>query len=235
MSVVQTSIEIEYPETDGKPLGETDLHRGWMQRIEDLMRHRYRGQRVYVSSDLLVYYEEGNPTKFVVPDDFVILDCDPRERRIFKIWEEGKVPGVVFEVTSRGTRREDTSFKPSLYARMGVYELFLYDPTADYLDPPLQGYRLVEGEHQRIEANEAGALECEELGITLQLEQGRLVMHDCGTGELLLTEAEAATARAQDAEAHSEDAEARAEKAEAQIAELQQELESLREQLRRGT
>jgi hypothetical protein len=46
---------IEYPEWDGQPMGETDLHRDWMVRILDILRYRYRGNRVYVASNLLVY------------------------------------------------------------------------------------------------------------------------------------------------------------------------------------
>jgi len=73
-----------------------------------------------VASNLLVYYEEGDPSKVVVPDDFVVKDSDPNRRRTFKIWEEGKAPDVVFEVTSRGTRQEDRQWKPQKYARIGV-------------------------------------------------------------------------------------------------------------------
>ena len=104
MSLIQTKLEIEYPETDGKPMGETDLHRWWMARILDLLSYKYRSQHVYVSCNLLVYYSEGNPREFVVPDDFVVKDCDPSPRRVFKVWEEGKAPNVAFEVTSRSTR-----------------------------------------------------------------------------------------------------------------------------------
>ena len=65
----------EYPETDGQPMGETDLHRDWMIRILDMLRYRYRGRRVYVGCDLIVYFEEGEPSRYVVPDAFVALDC----------------------------------------------------------------------------------------------------------------------------------------------------------------
>ncbi len=82
MSVPQISEEIEYPESDGVPMGETDLHRDWIIRILDILRYRYRGQHVYVASDLLVYYDEGIPRHFVVPDNFVVLDCDPGRRRV---------------------------------------------------------------------------------------------------------------------------------------------------------
>ena len=46
------------------------------------------------------------------------------------------------ESLSRKTRRKDTTTKPELYARLGVKEYFLFDPDREYLDPPLQGYRL---------------------------------------------------------------------------------------------
>lgn len=187
----QTATEIEYPETDGRPMGETDLHRDWMIRIIELLKHRYRGQRVYVSGNLLLYYEEGDPSHFVVPDAMVIKDCEPGRRRTFKVWEEGRVPSAVFETTSRSTKREDSSYKTQLYEQLRIPEYFLYDPTADYLRPPLQGWRL-NGEHyQLIEADASGRLQCQELGVWLRLEDGDLVMYDCQTGARLLSEAEA--------------------------------------------
>ena len=186
--------EVDYPESDGRPMGETDLHRRWMIRIIDLLEHRYRNERVYVSGDLLIYYEEGNPRKFIVPDAFVVLDCEPGDRRVYKIWEEGRVPNVVIETTSRSTRRVDERTKPSTYKQLGIPEYFLYDPTSDYLDPPLQGFRLVRGNYQPIGSDADGCLYSEQLGLHLLLEDGDLVIVDAKTGKLLLTEAESAAA-----------------------------------------
>lgn len=200
MSLVRTIGEVVYPESDGQPMGETDLHRNWMIRIYDLLAYRYRQQRVYVGSDLLVYYEEGEPSRFVVPDDFVVFDCEPGDRRVFKIWEEGRTPNVVFEVTSLSTRNEDTAHKPDLYARIGVQELFLYDPTREYLSTPLQGFRLAQDTLQHIEPNESGALESEQLSVLLSLQEGCLVMHDRQSGDELSTAQEAAELRAEAAE-----------------------------------
>ena len=220
MSLVQTVHEIEYPESDGMPMGETDLHRDWMVRILDILRLRYRGQRVYLASDLLLYYQEGDPTKFVVPDDFVVLDCDPARRNTFKIWEkDNKVPHVVFEVTSQSTRREDEVFKPRVYARIGVPEYFVYDPTGEYLRPPLQGFRIEHGTYTGITPDDTGALKCEQLGITLRLEQSNLVMVDARSGQVLRTEAEAAEAARQAAETR--------------VAELEAEVQRLQTELRR--
>ena len=83
-------------------MGETDLHRDWMVRILEIFRQRYAGQRVYIASDLLVYYAEGTPSKFVVPDCFVVLDCDPQRRRTFQTWKELRVPDVVFDQMMSG-------------------------------------------------------------------------------------------------------------------------------------
>ncbi len=35
MSLIQTVDQIEYPETDGQPMGETDLHIDWLIRLRD--------------------------------------------------------------------------------------------------------------------------------------------------------------------------------------------------------
>jgi Uma2 family endonuclease len=231
MTRAAKSREIDYPESDGRPMGETDIHRWWMIHIYDVLKHRYRDQDVYIGSDLLLYYVEGDPKKFVVPDDFVVLDCKPDKRRTFQIWVEGRVPNVVIEVTSRKTKRQDQTVKPQVYAQIGVKELFLYDPTLDYLRTALQGYRLQEdGQYVPIEGNARGAIECHELGIWLRLDRERLVMQDAVAGRTLLTEGEAAEEARLNLE--RELLEARAENAElrARLAELDN--ERLREQLR---
>lgn len=218
MSLIQTIDQVEYPESDGKPMGETDVHIDWMIRIRDILRHRYRGQQVYVGANLLVYYQEGDPSKFVVPDDFVAKDCQPGRRRTFKIWEEGKAPDVAFEITSRSSRQEDESYKPQVYARVGVREYFLYDPTGEYLDPPLQGFRLHGLDYRRIKPDKTGAIKSDQLGIMLRLQDGELVLHDARTGDELLTKADSA-------EAARKSAEARAAQLEAEVKRLRAELD----------
>jgi Uma2 family endonuclease len=238
MGLLQTvDQQVDYPESDGKPMGETDLHIDWILRIRQILRWRYRGQRVYVASNLLLYYQEGMPMKFVVPDGFVVLDCDPGRRRTYKLWEEGKAPDVVFEVTSRGSQREDEVFKPQTYAEIGVKQYFVYDPTAEYLRPALQGFRRLENGYERIAGTADGSLICEPLGLRLRLENEDLVFYDLQSGEIQLTETESARA-AHEAErdalqaerdAHQAERAAR-EAAEARVAELQEELRRLRGQ-----
>ncbi len=230
MSLASISESIDYPESDGEPMGETDLHRDWMFRILEVLRHRYRGQRVYIASDLLVYYEEGTPSKFIVPDDFVVLDCDPGRRRIFKTWEEKRGPDVVFEVTSHSSRRIDTVKKPVIYEQMGVKEYYIYDPTCDYLKPALQGFRLIDGWLTQI-APIDGVCRCETLQLGLRLVGDDLEFFDLQTGELAVDEAESERA-AKERECEAKERErVNKERVEAKNRELLLEIEQLRKRL----
>jgi hypothetical protein len=76
-----------------------------------------------------------------------------------------------------------------------VQEYFLYDPLGEYLRPPLQGYRLQEGEYQRILPEANGGLTSQTLVLELQVEEDRLRLVKPATGERLLTPAEAQAAR----------------------------------------
>jgi Uma2 family endonuclease len=240
--VIQVT-QVYYPESDGKPMGETDEHRDAMVRHIELLKRRYRGQRVYVSGDLLVYTEQGNPKKFVVPDAFVVKDTSPRKRRVYKLWVEGKPPDVVIETTSRKTRRKDLGTKPELYARIGVREYFIFDPDQEYLDPPLQGYRRVRRSFVPMEPDAKGGLISKQLGLRLVIEGGDLEFYDLESGQRLLTgEEEAALAREQAREARQQANEARQQTdeahqqtraAERRAAEAEAEIARLREQLAR--
>ena len=44
-----------------------------MVRLLEIFTQRYTGQHVYIASDLLLYYVEGTPTKYVVPDPTELL------------------------------------------------------------------------------------------------------------------------------------------------------------------
>ncbi len=167
---------------------------------------------------------QGDPRTYVVPDAFVAKGIPPKSRRTYKIWVAGKAPDVVIETTSRKTRRKDTAVKPELYARLGVKEYFLFDPHGEYLDPPLQGYRLAGDDYVPIEPDDDGALDSRELKLRLKIGEGHLDFVRKDTGERLLTQDERAE---QEAQARQREAEAR-QAAEAEIVRLREELARLR-------
>ena len=208
-------VEIEYPSSDGKPMAETDQHRDDMIALIEGLKARYAPRTdVYVAGNLLVYYEEGNPKARFAPDVFVVFGVPRRKRRVYKLWEEKKPPSVVIEVTSRGTWLEDEGKKKALYARLGVTEYFLYDPLAEYLEPPLHGLQLRGGAYVPMRRGAEESLKSAALGMRLVLEGGRLRLFDLATGEPMLRPKEMEAAR-QSAEAARQSAEARATKEEA--------------------
>ena len=79
--------------------------------LRDYFRQR---PDVYVSGNLLIYYEEGNKDASVAPDVFVVIGVPNHPRPTYRVWEEGKVPDFVLEITSRHTRDEDEGPKRDL-------------------------------------------------------------------------------------------------------------------------
>ena len=153
--------EIDYPTSDGKPMGETDLHRSVMVVTIETLKMHYAGQQVYVSGNLLLYYRPGNKRRHVSPDVLVIRGLEPRDRENYLLWEEGRAPNVVIEVTSQSTRDEDLEDKLEIYRdEIEVAEYFLFDPRSEYLNPALQGYRLSRGRYEPIEPVGGRLAEC---------------------------------------------------------------------------
>ena len=202
---------IYYPVSDGKPLAETDVHIEQIIYLREALADYFRDDpQVYVAANLFVYYEEGDPSQVVAPDVFVVKGVPKRRRRIYQVWKEGKGPDVVFEITSRRTRREDLGPKKGTYEVLGVQEYFLFDPLGEYLNPPLLGFRPAEWGYRPIEGE---PLVSHVLGLELRVEGNFLRLVDPKTGEKLLTPLEAQEARRR--------AEAELERLRAELARLQ--------------
>ena len=212
---------VYYPESDGEPMAETDVHRDQLIDLLTALKDYFRqDEQVYIAGNLLVYYQEGDSQLSVAPDVFVVFGISKEPRRTYRVWEEGKAPDVVFEITSASTRMQDLGPKKGLYEVLGVREYFLFDPLEEYLRPSLRGFRLEEGQFSPMRG---GPLVSEVLGLELRVEEGRLRLYDRATGHSLPTPAEEAEARRM--------AEARAQAAEEESARLRRELARLRSSL----
>ena len=187
---------VSYPESDGQPVAETDVHRTLMFALIGMLQAFFRDDpHVYISGNLFVYYQEGAPQRVVAPDVFVVPGIPNHPRRVYKLWEEGVVPAVVFELTSRSTRREDLRSKYDLYERLGVTEYFLFDPLGEYLRPPCRGYRLRQGRYRPLPPAEDGALWSAVLGLALHGRGEQLRLYDPAGQRWLPTPPEEAAAR----------------------------------------
>jgi Uma2 family endonuclease len=187
MAAIPWQQEIFYPESDERPMGETPLHRREIMDLIAALERRYReAADVYVGGDMLLYYVEGNPAACLCPDVFVTFGIPKLpERRSYFLWREGRPPSMVVEVTSEGSRREDQK-KKDLYARLGVEEYFLDDPLGEYLEPALQGFRLVRGRYEPIEPDEEGMLLSRTTGLLLRRDGQGVRLIDAKTREPLL-------------------------------------------------
>jgi Uma2 family endonuclease len=239
MSISLPSSELSedelYPYNDGKPMGESDIH------IEEILALRSALGRflaarpdAYVAANNFLYYRKGSPRAVVSPDGYVVFGVEKRRRKTYMTWKEGDItPAVVFEVTSESTREADTDKKFDLYEQiLQIPEYFLFDPTGDYLDPQLLGYRLNAGLYMPIqpdttplpgmppERQPAYHLHSEQLGLDLACIEGHLRLYDVLTGKLVPTDVELA--------AQVIEAQQRAEAAEAELARLKAELAALK-------
>jgi Uma2 family endonuclease len=189
----KTKADVFYPESDGEPMGETIDHRDAnIDLILSLQDWFVDDPLAYVSGDDFIYYVEGQPRFVVSPDVWVTRGIDKTIRRqIYKTWlEAGKGPELVIEVTSPSTRREDKGKKLRIYQDdLKVREYFLFDPLDEYLDPVLQGYRLVDGIYQRIDPVD-GRLPSEVLGLHLEADGIVVRLFNPATGQRLLNRLE---------------------------------------------
>ncbi len=194
----------------------TDL----MFMLIEILRAFYAGQRVYVSGNLLIHYVPGNRRRHVSPDVFVVKGVEQRARDNYLVWEEG-APDVVIELTSSSTEEEDRTTKMALYRDvLSVREYYLFDPRGDWLDPPLQGYRLEKGKYRKIRSRQ-GRLPSEVLELHLERQGNMLRLWNPQTRAWLPTPEESrrqdrlarqsAEERADSAEERADSAEERAE------------------------
>ncbi len=224
--------ETEYlPESDGKPMAETDVHRTQMIELLECLAEYYRADpRVYVTGNIFLYFRnhEGE-RQSISPDIFVVRGVEKKLRRIYNLDVEKKAPDVVLELTSRHTKVEDLGNKRVIYADLGVSEYFLFDPLDGTLTPQLRGFRLQGGEYIPMVGTR---LASEVLGLDLVVEDDQLRLYNPHTAERLRTHAEAEAAR-REAEAARREAEAARQEAEAARQEAEAENTRLREELAR--
>jgi Uma2 family endonuclease len=242
---------IDYPDEDGQPMAESDFQRTPLIYAVDSLRIYFQDREdIYVSGNMFVYYEQGNPKAVVAPDVFVVIGAPRHDRASYKLWEEPKGPDFVLEITSKSTYTEDQGVKRGVYAFLGVREYWQYDPTGDYLLPVLQGWQLIERNYWPLPARREPSgdvfMRSAVLGLEVQVTDGKLRFHDPVAGRTLHSHAEAEQAwrqaeqaqrqaeqAQQQAEQAQRQAEARAEREAAQRRLLEARLAELEAQLRR--
>ena len=239
----QTAEIIVYPDTDGMPLPDGHFQDPLFREIVTTLETRYQHRPdVLVSGNTFIYYQEGNPQRFISPDCYIafhISKASIERFNTYRLWEVGKPPDFALEIGSPSTAQTDLTDKRQLYARIGISEYWRYDATGgDFYGAPLTGEYLENGQYHLFPLHHEpdGTIwsHSPTLNLNLCWENGRLRFHDPATNQWLLNHQEEQSAR-QQAETRANDAESRANDAETarQAAEaLAQELRAKLRQLR---
>ncbi|MEO1144291.1 MAG: Uma2 family endonuclease [Cyanobacteria bacterium J06638_22] len=181
--------DIFYPSSDSEPLAETSDHVLALLTIFAVLTQYLQGQQAIVLADQFFYYSQGFPRLRVAPDVMVVFNVSSGSRDNYKLWEEGEIPSVVFEVTSNGTQDRDQGFKLGLYEQLGVSEYWLFDPKNEWIEGQLQGYRLQNDAYVPVSEPVSEAL-----GLRLAVEGKLLGFYRVDSGERLLIPDELAAA-----------------------------------------
>ncbi|UBF25588.1 Uma2 family endonuclease [Kovacikia minuta CCNUW1] len=180
-AITTPPTQINYPSSDGEPVAETYDHFYVLLCTLEVLRQYLKGQQATVLGNQFLYYAQGFPKLRVAPDVMVIFDVEPGGRDNYKLWEEGQVPRVIFEMTSRGTKDQDVGFKKGLYEQLEVQEYWLFDPKGEWLEGQLQGYRLQGETYVPISDRRSHALQ-----LRLEIEDKLIAFYREDTGEKLL-------------------------------------------------
>lgn len=134
--------EIYYPSSESVEMGETTIHFKLIRYLSECLENFFAARAdVLVAANLMLYYDEGKPRNYYVPDVFVAFGVPNYDRRIYKFWEEKQFPQVVIEVASDSTAENDLGKKYLDYGKFGVQEYYLLDPERAYLPAPVMAFK----------------------------------------------------------------------------------------------
>ena len=122
--------EIDYPDSDGKPMADNTLQFRWIVTLQGNLDILFEDNpAVFVAGDLLWYPVQGRRDICAAPDTLVAFGRHKGYRGSYKQWQEGGIaPQVVFEVLSPNNRPDEMALKFQFYDTHGVEEYYLYDP-----------------------------------------------------------------------------------------------------------
>ncbi|WP_437574691.1 Uma2 family endonuclease [Sorangium sp. So ce887] len=133
------------------------------------------GRRIYISSNLAVYYPGE---RYFAPDVLAVRDVEPHDREKWVVSTEGRGLDLAIEVHVLGSRQKDEIENVERYARLGIEEYFYFDRRRRIL----QGYRLPSAREGSVArpcvyrpiVPQEGRFSSEVLGLDIMLEGDRL-------------------------------------------------------------
>ncbi|MBW4463966.1 MAG: Uma2 family endonuclease [Pegethrix bostrychoides GSE-TBD4-15B] len=196
MTLTAQELEAQMPDAtqllSDEPELESSLHYAQLALLVSCLEWLWRDrQDFFIGANLTVYFsrQQLKNRDFRGPDLFLVKETERRPRNSWVVWEEdGRYPNLILELLSTSTATIDRGLKKDLYAsRFHTPEYFWSSPeTLEFA-----GFSLVGNQYQPIQANTAGWLWSQELGLYLGVVE-RQLRYLSEAGELIPTPAEAA-------------------------------------------
>jgi Uma2 family endonuclease len=132
----------EYP--DFEAVGREPIESDIAEALEPVIRRHLteQGIQCYIGSDNFIYWTKGNNKDCVSPDIYVFPGMPQnvipqhfkghKDEGSWKTWIHGVRPNFAIEVKARRNPRKDELQSIDRHDRLGVKELIVYDPFADY-------------------------------------------------------------------------------------------------------
>jgi Uma2 family endonuclease len=141
MTRLITEPDIQYPDSDGKPMADNMLQFEWIVTIQGNLDLLFANDaNVLVAGDNLIYPVKGQPKTCQAPDVYVAFGRPKGYRGSYKVFEEGgNFPQVIFEVLSPNNTRDEMARKRQFYERHGAEEYYVLDPERETLEGYLRG------------------------------------------------------------------------------------------------
>jgi Uma2 family endonuclease len=227
-------LHLEGWEEIDEPLA-TDPHNNEQIDVYTALRARFAGPSCYVSLNRWLRMDPANPRDLLLPDILVALGvADRSDESHYVPSDEGKAPDLLIEFLSQDSLKADRSVKPRRYGKLGVRELFVFNP-AGLFSPHhvrIQGWSLdTTGGRTSLPVEPDGGVNSRVLPVRFAIRFNQLFVLDQVTGvpitelqEMRLAYMHEAEARQREAEARQREAEARAQ-AEAEVRRLRELLE----------
>ncbi len=150
-----------YPGKEDEPMALTDFHAEQIITLSDQLKRYFAiNELVHIGVDSFIYYREGDITKCVAPNIYIVFGVDKYPlRRSFYTWEEGAVPVTVIEFLSDSSTNHDRHKKVDLYLNdIGIQEYFIHQPKLKK-SPEFRGWkRSTSGNIIEIDSDAEGSL-----------------------------------------------------------------------------
>jgi Uma2 family endonuclease len=132
---------VYYPEEREDDMGETSYHISLITDFLSILKLFFKQREdIFLSANMNIYYEKGNPHRWLAPDLLIAFGVPNVERSSYLLFREKVFPQVIFEIASEKTWRNDVLEKLDFYSDYGAEEYYIFDPEFAHLPAPLMAF-----------------------------------------------------------------------------------------------